>query len=68
VFGQRITVRAELVEWEQRLRIEYLITDSITGTRLSKGSTTQVAVDMATQEMCFVSPPILFEKLGLAPA
>jgi acyl-CoA thioester hydrolase len=68
VFGQRITVRAELVEWEQRLRIEYLITDAATGVRLSKGSTTQVAVSMATQEMCFVSPPILFEKLGLAPA
>jgi acyl-CoA thioester hydrolase len=67
-FGQRITVRAEIVEWEQRLVIEYLLTDAATGRRLSKGSTTQVAVNMATQEMCFVSPPILFEKLGLPPA
>jgi acyl-CoA thioester hydrolase len=68
VLGQRITVRAEIVEWEQRLRIEYLITDAATGTRLSKGSTTQVAVSMATGEMCFASPPILFAKLGLASA
>jgi len=63
VFGQRISVRAEIVEWEQRLRIEYVITDSASGARLSKGSTTQVAVDMTTREMCFVSPPILLARL-----
>ncbi len=68
VLGQRIIVRAELVEWEQRLRIEYVISDAASGARLSKGSTTQVAVNMETQEMCFVSPPILFERLGLPAA
>ena len=68
ILGQRLIVRAELVEWEQRLRIEYRITDAASGLRLSKGSTTQVAVNMATKEMCFMSPPILFEKLGLASA
>jgi acyl-CoA thioester hydrolase len=55
------------VEWEQRLRIEYVITDAVSGARLSKGSTTQVAVNIATGEMCFASPPILLEKLGLTP-
>jgi acyl-CoA thioester hydrolase len=64
-FGQRIAVRAELVEWENRLKIEYVITDVASGARLTKGSTTQVAVDMATQQMQFVSPAILFQKLGL---
>ncbi|MTW11532.1 acyl-CoA thioesterase [Pseudoduganella eburnea] len=64
-FGQVIKLRAEIVEWENRLKIEYLISDAATGRRLNKASTTQVAVDMATKEMCFVSPPILFEKLGV---
>ena len=64
-FGQRLTLRAEIAEWENRLKINYLITDAATGRRLSRASTTQVAVDMITHEMCFVSPPILFQKLGV---
>jgi acyl-CoA thioester hydrolase len=64
-FGQRILVKATLREWENRLLIEYLITDEDSGQRLTKGSTAQVAVDKATGEMCFVSPPVLFERLGL---
>jgi len=30
---------------------------------VTKGYTIQVAVDNATQELCFVSPPVLFEKV-----
>ena len=66
-FGQRILVKATLREWENRLLIEYLITDAQSGQRLTKGTTVQVAVDMHKGEMCFVSPPVLFERLGLAP-
>jgi acyl-CoA thioester hydrolase len=66
-FGQKLKLRATIVEWENRLKVEYLITDAATGRRLTRASTTQVAVDMATREMCFVSPPILLEKLGLQP-
>ena len=65
-FGQRLKVRAEIVEWENRLKIEYLITDATDGHRLLRGSTTQVAVDMATREMCFVSPAVLLQKLGIS--
>ena len=64
-FGQRLSVRAEIVEWENRLRIDYLVSDAATGRRLNRASTTQVAVDIATGEMCFVSPPVLFQKLGV---
>ena len=64
-FGQRLLLRAEIVEWENRLKIEYMITDAASGKRLNKGSTTQVAVDIASGEMCFVSPAILFDKLGV---
>jgi acyl-CoA thioester hydrolase len=65
-FGQVLRLRAEIVEWENRLKIDYLISDAATGRRLNKASTIQVAVDMATKEMCFVSPPVLFEKLGVS--
>jgi acyl-CoA thioester hydrolase len=64
-FGQRLRLRAEIVEWENRLRIDYLVSDAATGRRLNRATTTQVAVDIASSEMCFVSPPILFEKLGV---
>jgi len=65
-FGQRIKVCATIVEWENRLKIAYVITDIASGQRLTKGTTTQVAVNIATREMCFVSPPVLFQKLGIS--
>lgn len=65
-FGQKLKLRAEIVEWENRLVIDYLISDADSGKRLTRASTTQVAVDGRTGEMCFVSPQILFEKLGVA--
>jgi len=67
-FGQKLKLRADLVEWENRLKIDYLITDALSGKRLNRASTTMVAVDVATREMCFASPPVLFEKLGIEPA
>lgn len=66
-FGQKIKVKASLVEWENRLKINYLITDAQTGERLTRAYTVQVAVDIQTREMKMVSPDILFEKLGLPP-
>ena len=64
-FGQRLLLRAEIVEWENRLRIDYLVSDVASGKRLNRATTTQVAVDIASGEMCFISPAILFEKLGI---
>ena len=66
VFGQRLLLRAEIVEWENRLRIDYLISDAASGKRVNRATTTQVAVDIKSGEMCFASPAILFEKLGVA--
>ena len=65
IFGQSLRLRAEIVEWENRLKINYLISDALTGKRINRASTTQVAVEIATGEMCFVSPPVLFQKLGV---
>lgn len=64
-FGQIIAVSAVIVEWENRLKIDYLIYDKETGARLVKGQSVQVAVNMQTKLMCFESPKILFEKLGI---
>ena len=65
LFEQKITVTAKLEEYENRLRIGYVIADLNTGKRLSTGYTIQVAVDEKTNEMCFVSPEILFERMGI---
>jgi acyl-CoA thioester hydrolase len=64
-FGQRLLLRAEIVEWENRLRIDYAILDAASGKRINRASTTQVAVDAESGDMCFVSPAILFRKLGV---
>ena len=64
-FGQKLRLRADIVEWENCLKIDYLITDAASGKRLNRATTTMVAVNIATREMCYVSPPVLLEKLGL---
>lgn len=64
-FEQRFVVHARIVEYESRLRIVYEIRDAESGERLSRGHTDQVALDMASGEMLFASPPILLEKLGV---
>lgn len=66
-YGQRLRLRAEVVEWENRLKISYLIADATSGRRLARATTTQVGVQITTHEMCFVSPAVLFEKLGVQP-
>ena len=66
-FGQDIQVQAKLVEWENRLKINYRIIDAASGKNLSKGHTIQVAVKMPQGELQFVSPLVLFEKLGIDP-
>lgn len=63
VYGQALDVRTELLEFENRLKIGYEIVDLVSGERLTKGYTIQVAVCASTRELQFVSPPIVFEKL-----
>ncbi len=65
-FEQKIRVQANLTEFENRLRIDYQIFDIVTGQRTTVGHTIQVAVNDTTQEMCFVSPDILWEKIGIS--
>ena len=67
-FGQRIRIRAEIVEWENRLKIEYLISDALTGNKINKAYTIQVAVDMTSREMQYLCPDVLWRKLGVESA
>ena len=63
-FGQRINVRASLVEWENRLKINYLITDAATGERLTRACTLKVAVRIADREMQLASPQCLIDAIA----
>jgi acyl-CoA thioester hydrolase len=63
VFGQRLRARAELVEWENRLKVHYLITDAASGKRLTRASSVQVAVRLDTREMQLVSPAPLLDAV-----
>lgn len=63
VFGQTLNVRASLVEWENRLKINYLITDLTTGERLTRASSVQVAVAIASREMQLASPKIFTDAV-----
>lgn len=65
--GSQIEVIATLVEWENRIKISYRIIDVASGALLTKATTVQVAVSIANGEMCFESPAVLFQKLGLPP-
>ncbi|MEP9318700.1 acyl-CoA thioesterase [Pseudomonas sp. BGr12] len=65
-FGQRISVRADLVEWENRLKINYLISDAETGERLTRASSTQVAVEIASREMQMASPAVFIDAVQRA--
>ena len=64
VFGQKLNVRANLVEWENRLKINYLITDAATGERLTRACTVQVAVRIADREMQLASPKCLIDAIA----
>ena len=62
-FRDRARVKAVLVEYENRLRIKYEIHNVQTGLLTTRGVTTQMAVEMKTNESCFVCPQILIDKV-----
>lgn len=62
-FGQEIKVDASLAEYENRIKIDYLITDVESGEIITKANTIQIAVDMDLNEACLESPPEFVEKV-----
>ncbi len=70
-FEDRLNVRASLVEWEQRMVINYLVTDERDGGRVARAQTTQVAVRADNKELQLALPRAFIERveafLGQAP-
>lgn len=62
-FAQKIRITATLVEYENRLRIDYRIRDAASGETLTKATTIQLAVDMASGEMCLETPAVFVDKV-----
>lgn len=56
-FGDRLEVTASLVEWQNRLAINYLVLNANTRARVARARTVQVAVHGTTGELQFASPP-----------
>ncbi len=62
-FGDQLRVRASLVEWEQRLAINYLVTDLADEARVVRAQTIQVAVRPPQNELLFVMPACLTDRV-----
>lgn len=66
LFGQKFIITATLKEWENKLTINYTITDKISNQKLTKGHTSQIAVAIAGHITQYESPDILIEKIEKA--
>ncbi|MES2205798.1 MAG: acyl-CoA thioesterase [Pseudomonadota bacterium] len=62
-YGQRVIVSAQLIEYENRMKINYLIRDSESGNKLTSGYTIQVALNSETKELQFVTPQVLWDQI-----
>jgi acyl-CoA thioester hydrolase len=56
-------IKAILLEYENRLKIQYEIRNVKTGAVVTKGFSTQMAYDVKAGESCFLCPKIFVEKV-----
>ena len=62
-FKDRAVVKAILVEYENCLRIRYEIRNAKTGLITTKGVVTQMALNVKTNESCFVCPQVFKDRV-----
>jgi len=62
-FKQAVKVRVTLVEYENCIRMKYVLTDAGTGKKIAKAETTQMAIDLKTMEALYFSPQVLLDKV-----
>ena len=62
-YSQRLRVQAELLEYENRIKIGYRVFDAESGERMTEAHSVQVAVDATTGELQFVSPAAWIERV-----
>lgn len=55
-FTQKIRVELKVVEYESCLRIDYVLSDALSGEKLTQASTTQVAVELESGAMQYQTP------------
>ncbi len=65
-FGDRLAIQASLVEWENRLTVNYLVTHAATAERVARARTVQTAVEVSTGVLQFASPAVLLERVAAA--
>jgi acyl-CoA thioester hydrolase len=65
-FNDRLSVQASLVEWENRLAVNYLVTNAATTERVARARTVQVAVDASTGVLQFATPAVLLQRVTAA--
>ncbi|HJY41470.1 MAG TPA: acyl-CoA thioesterase [Steroidobacteraceae bacterium] len=65
-FNDRLSVQASLVEWENRLTVNYLVTNAATTERVARARTVQVAVQSNTGALQFATPAVLLERVAAA--
>lgn len=65
--GQRVSVKAKIVEWESRLKTQYELRDAQSGRRLTRAHTVQVAVSASSGEMSYLLPSYVWERLKVPP-
>lgn len=62
---QTLQITAQLVEYENRIKVNYIIRDFASGKKTTTGYTIQVAVCAQTKAMSFITPDIFFTRFGL---
>ena len=62
-FAQEIVISARLREYENRIKIDYLVRDAASGMVMTKAHTIQVAVVAASQDLCLESPEFFRRKV-----
>ena len=62
-FQQTARITADLLEYEHRIRIRYLISDRDSGEKTTTAETIQMAVDINTGESLFAAPAVLIQRV-----
>lgn len=63
-FQDKVRISANLVEFQNCLKIEYCIESLRDGSILTRGYTVQAAVNRESNEMQFTSPQVLIDKIA----
>lgn len=64
--GDKLSVRASLVEWQNRIAMNYLVTRSDSNERLARARSVQVAIEAKSHAIQFTTPQLLLDRVQQA--